>query len=76
MVQRPMIGGSLKYNRMGPWPECEGISAEKCKSLIESLAQDVTIEIVNYDFEEMEIRNNHVYIYAKDGVVVGIPDRG
>ena len=72
-----MIGGTLKNgNRMGPWPQCEGMESEKCKSLIESQSEGVTIEIVNYDFEEKEIRNNHVYIYVKDGIVVGIPDRG
>jgi len=76
-VVQPMIGGSLEYNRMGPWPECEGMIADECESLIESIVDDnVMIIIVDADFIEKDVDINRVYIYAENEIVQGIPNRG
>mmetsp|Transcript_40642 Transcript_40642/g.122353 ORF Transcript_40642/g.122353 Transcript_40642/m.122353 type:complete len:82 (-) Transcript_40642:3157-3402(-) len=35
-LQSPMIGGSMKYRREGPWPECvlQGMSGKQCARFV------------------------------------------
>jgi hypothetical protein len=75
----PLIGGSdATMNREGPWPSCVGMSGEACQAMIESMANDVTVQVVSQDaMVTMDFRTDRVRIFVDDsGVVTRTPSRG
>lgn len=80
VVPQQMIGGSMIYRKQGPWPECVGMTSEKCKGLIEHIADDISVKIVpeGTDLEkEEDFDPDVVYVVEdEDGLVVDTPGRG
>eukprot|EP00957_Ditylum_brightwellii_P003316 251208-Ditylum_brightwellii.AAC.1 len=40
-MNQPMLGGSMKYLRQGPWPACVGMMGTDCVDYIEGAAEDL-----------------------------------
>lgn len=77
-----MVSGTSEgINNEGPWPACIGMSGERCRAMIASMANDLeysNIFIVNQDsFVTMDFRTDRVRIFVDDdGIVVRTPSRG
>lgn len=66
----------MEYLKQGPWPKCVGMTADACKGMIENIADDVDVYIIDENEEIVDFDSKAVYVRQKDGMVVDIPGRG
>jgi hypothetical protein len=81
MVPMPKIGGGDEgQNKEGPWPQCVGWTGEKCKTWIESFAEDLrgNVYILPEDsMMTMDFRTDRVRILVDGNDLVSqTPSRG
>jgi len=75
-----MVGGSLKYSRNGPWPNCVNRDKDYCSGLIKMINKDLSIELIpDGSMVTMDFREDRVRIFYDedtDTVVEPAPHRG
>jgi len=66
--------GGPEINVKGPWPECLGLSADECQSIIQTARPDLFIEVLGPDmFGTTDWRLDRARIYVDDDNVVIAP---
>mmetsp|Transcript_32276 Transcript_32276/g.47714 ORF Transcript_32276/g.47714 Transcript_32276/m.47714 type:complete len:110 (-) Transcript_32276:189-518(-) len=61
------------FNSQGPWPECQGMQFEACKTLIQNSAPDVYV--VKNNPNEFKYHRIRIFV-TEGGQVAKIPKRG
>ena len=75
-----MVGGKLRFNKNGPWPNCISKDKDYCAQFIKSLRDDVVIELTPEGSSEISgFKQDRVRIFydeETDEVVEPAPHLG